>query len=213
MIALKFGGTSVANAENINKTINIVAEKSKSKKLAVVVSAFSGVTDLLILAGKTASAKDKNYKNIVAEIEKKHKEAIDELIPLSDQSEIIDTVNSNINHLKTLLDGCYLLGELSNRTADIVAGFGELLSSQIIATALKQKVSNSTFKDSRELIKTDNNFGKASVNFAETNTLIKDYFKNNSQQVTLLPGFIASSADGNTTTLGRGGSAFTTALI
>ena len=179
MIVLKFGGTSVANAENINKTINIIAQKSKDKKLAVVVSAFSGVTDLLILAGKMASAKDRNYKNIVSEIEKKHKEAIDELIPLSDQSEIIDTVNSNINHLKTLLDGCYLLGELSNRTADIVAGFGELLSSQIIATALKQKVSNSTFKDSRELIKTDNNFGKASVNFAETNTLVNDYLKNN----------------------------------
>ena len=60
MIVLKFGGTSVANAENINKTINIIAQKSKDKKLAVVVSAFSGVTDLLILAGKTASAKDKN---------------------------------------------------------------------------------------------------------------------------------------------------------
>ena len=72
MIALKFGGTSVANAENINKTINIVAEKSKSKKLAVVVSAFSGVTDLLILAGKTAGAKDKGYKDIVSQIEKKH---------------------------------------------------------------------------------------------------------------------------------------------
>ena len=213
MIALKFGGTSVANAENINKTINIVAEKSKSKKLAVVVSAFSGVTDLLILAGKTASAKDKNYKNIVAEIEKKHKEAIDELIPLSEQSEIIDVINSNINHLKTLLDGCYLLGELSNRTADIVAGFGELLSSQIIATALKQKVSNSSFKDSRELIKTDNNFGKASVNFTETNTLINNYFKNNNQQVTIFPGFIASSVDGNTTTLGRGGSDYTAAII
>ena len=61
MIVLKFGGTSVANAENINKTINIIAQKSKDKKLDVVVSAFSGVTDLLILAGKTASAKDKNY--------------------------------------------------------------------------------------------------------------------------------------------------------
>ncbi len=213
MIVLKFGGTSVANAENITKTINIVAQKSKDKKLAIVVSAFSGVTDLLILAGKTASVKDKNYKNIVSEIEKKHKEAIEELIPLSEQSEIIDIVNSNINHLKTLLDGCYLLGELSNRTADIVAGFGELLSSQIIATALKQKVSNSTFKDSRELIKTDNNFGKASVNFIETNTLINSYLKNNNQQVTIFPGFIASSVDGNTTTLGRGGSDYTAAII
>jgi len=129
MIVLKFGGTSVANAQNIAKTLDIVAQKSKVNKLAVVVSAFSGVTDLLILAGKTASTKDKAYKDIVSQLEQKHKEAIDELIPLSEQSEVIDTINHHINHLKTLLDGCYLLGELSNRTADIVAGFGELSGS------------------------------------------------------------------------------------
>jgi aspartokinase/homoserine dehydrogenase 1 len=213
MIVLKFGGTSVANAENISKTIAIVANKSKEDKLAVVVSAFSGVTDLLILAGKTASAKDKAYKEIITDIDKKHKEAIDELIPLSDQNEIIEKINSEINLLKTLLDGCYLLGELSSRTADIVAGFGELLSSQIIAVALKQKISNSTFKDSRELIKTNSNFGKASVDFDVTNKLIADYFKKNENQVVLLPGFIASSVDGNITTLGRGGSDYTAAII
>ncbi|MDI1317798.1 bifunctional aspartate kinase/homoserine dehydrogenase I [Flavobacterium sp.] len=213
MIVLKFGGTSVANAENIAKTIQIVTNKSKEDKLAVVVSAFSGVTDLLILAGKTASSKDKSYKDIVSQIERKHKDAIDELVPLSEQSDIINTINREINHLKTLLDGCYLLGELSNRTADIVAGFGELLSSQIIAVALKQKVSNSTFKDSRELIKTNSNFGKASVDFAVTNKLIADFFKLNTNQAVLLPGFIASSTDGNTTTLGRGGSDYTAAII
>ncbi|NBU80859.1 MAG: bifunctional aspartate kinase/homoserine dehydrogenase I [Flavobacteriaceae bacterium] len=213
MIVLKFGGTSVANSENISKTIAIVTNKSKEDKLAVVVSAFSGVTDLLILAGKTASAKDRKYKDIISQIEKKHKDVIDELVPLSDQNELIDTINGNINHLKTLLDGCYLLGELSNRTADIVAGFGELLSSQIIAVALKQKVSNSNFKDSRELIKTDSNFGKASVDFEVTNRLIANYFKSNTNQVVLFPGFIASSIDGNTTTLGRGGSDYTAAIV
>lgn len=213
MIVLKFGGTSVANATNIAKAIDIVYHKSKDHQLAVVVSAFSGVTDLLILAGKTAAAKDKNYKEIISQIDKKHKEAIDELIPLSEQSEVITTINNEINLLKTLLDGCYLLGELSNRTADIVAGFGELLSSQIIAVALKQKVSNADFKDSREVIKTNSNFGKANVDFGLTNQLIADYFKGNKNQVVLFPGFIASSLDGNTTTLGRGGSDYTAAII
>ena len=213
MIVLKFGGTSVANSENISKTIAIVANKSKSHKLNVVVSAFSGVTDLLLLAGKTASAKDKKYKEIVAEIEQKHKAVIDQLIPISDQNEIIDTVNGAINHLKTLLDGCYLLGEISDRTADIVAGFGELLSSQIIALALKESVANSCFKDSRELIKTDSNFGKAQVNFEKTNHLIADFYKSISFQVIVLPGFIASSLDGNSTTLGRGGSDYTAAIL
>ena len=213
MITLKFGGTSVANAENISKTVAIIANKSNEHKLAVVVSAFSGVTDLLILAGTTAAAKNKKYKDIVVEIEQKHKSAIDELIPLTDQSDIIDTINSTINHLKTLLDGCYLLGEISIRTADSVAGFGELLSSQIIAVALKQKVATATFKDSRELIKTNSNFGKASVDFAKTNQLIANYFAANKNQVVLLPGFIASDVSGNTTTLGRGGSDYTAAII
>jgi aspartokinase/homoserine dehydrogenase 1 len=213
MIVLKFGGTSVANAENISKTLDIITNKSKEQKLAVVVSAFSGVTDLLILAGKTAASKDKTYKEIISDIDKKHKEAIDELIPLSEQSDIINTINGDINLLKTLLDGCYLLGELSGRTADIVAGFGELLSSQIIAVALKQTVGNATFKDSRELIKTNSNFGKASVDFDITNALITDYFKSNTNQVVLFPGFIASSLDGNTTTLGRGGSDYTAAIL
>jgi aspartokinase/homoserine dehydrogenase 1 len=213
MIVLKFGGTSVANSENISKTIAIIANKSKSHKLNVVVSAFSGVTDLLLLAGKTASAKDKKYKEIVAEIEQKHKAVIDQLIPISDQNEIIDTVNGAVNHLKTLLDGCYLLGEISDRTADIVAGFGELLSSQIIALALKESVANSCFKDSRELIKTDSNFGKAQVNFEKTNHLIANFYKSISSQVIVLPGFIASSLDGNSTTLGRGGSDYTAAIL
>lgn len=213
MITLKFGGTSVANSENIAKTIAIIADKSKQHKLSVVVSAFSGVTDLLILAGKTAASKDKKYKDIVAEIEQKHKTVIDELIPLTDQSELLETINSNINHLKTLLDGCYLLGEISIRTADSVAGFGELLSSQIIAVALKQKVSSAIFKDSRELIKTNSNFGKASVDFAKTNQLITDYFAASKNQVVLLPGFIASDTAGNSTTLGRGGSDYTAAIL
>ena len=127
MKTLKFGGTSVANAQNIKLVLDIVTETSKKDKLVVVVSAFSGVTDLLVLAAANASSKNKNYKEIVSQIEKKHKEAIEELIPVTEQSELIDTINANINHLKTLLDGCYLLGELSNRTSDTILSFGELL--------------------------------------------------------------------------------------
>jgi aspartokinase/homoserine dehydrogenase 1 len=78
--------------------------------------------------------------------------------------------------LKRLLDGCFLLGELSPRTSDTILSFGELLSSYIIAEALKQKLKNSSYKDSRELIKTNNNFGKAVVNFDVHNALIADYF-------------------------------------
>ena len=213
MDVLKFGGTSVANAQNINLVLNIVTHASSKDALVVVVSAFSGVTDLLLLAAAKAAAKDKTYKDIVQQIEQKHKEAIEELISLSEQSELIDTINSNINHLKTLLDGCYLLGELSNRTSDTILSFGELLSSQIIAKALQPKISTAGYKDSREFIKTNSQFGKASVNFDITNKLIFDFFSKTSARATVIPGFIASSEDGNTTTLGRGGSDYTAAIV
>ena len=213
MIVLKFGGTSVANAQNIQKVITIVNQKAKENKLAVVVSALSGVTDMLINASKKAATKDEIYKTNIDEIKQKHFDAISDLVETANQNQLLIKINSQINQLQTLLDGCFLLGELSPRTADAIAGFGELLSSQIIATALQQTIPNSNFKDSRELIKTNSNFGKASVDFEVTNKLIADYFASNKSQVVLLPGFIASSEDGNTTTLGRGGSDYTAAII
>jgi aspartokinase/homoserine dehydrogenase 1 len=213
MIVLKFGGTSVANAQNIQKVISIVNQKAKDNKLAVVVSALSGVTDMLINASKKAASKDETYKTTIEEIKQKHFDAIADLVDAANQNQLLIKINSQINQLQTLLDGCFLLGELSPRTSDAVASFGELLSSQIIATALQQTIPNSNFKDSRELIKTNANFGKASVDFEVTNKLIADYFASNKSQVVLLPGFIASSEDGNTTTLGRGGSDYTAAII
>ena len=213
MIVLKFGGTSVANAQNIQKVITIVNQKAKENKLAVVVSALSGITDMLINASKKAAAKDEIYKTNIEEIKQKHFDAISDLVDNANQNQLLIKINSQINQLQTLLDGCFLLGELSPRTADAIASFGELLSSQIIATALQQTIPNSNFKDSRELIKTNSNFGKASVDFEVTNQLIADYFASNKSQVVVLPGFIASSEDGNTTTLGRGGSDYTAAII
>ena len=214
MKILKFGGTSVANANNIKLVLSIVENTAAtSTKLVVVVSAFSGVTDLLILAASKAASKDITFKDVVSQIEEKHREAIEELIISSQQKPLLEAINSDINHLKTLLDGCFLLGELSNRTSDTIMGFGELLSSQIIAKALEQKVHNSGYKDSREIIKTNNHFGKAVVNFELSNQLIKDYFNSNVFRVTLVPGFIASSTDGYSTTLGRGGSDYTAAIL
>ena len=213
MKVLKFGGTSVANAQNIKLVINIVSKKAIDEKLIVVVSAFSKVTDMLQIASKKAAAGDESFKEILAEIEKKHLDALKELIPVSEQSSLLSHIKRIVNHLETLLDGCYLLGELSLRTADTILSFGELLSSYIIAEALKQNLKNSGYKDSRELIKTNKHFGKAAVNFEITNSLIVEYFASNENQVVVMPGFIAASQDGINTTLGRGGSDYSAAII
>ena len=213
MKVLKFGGTSVANAENIKLVLDIVLNKAQDEKLVVVVSALSKVTDLLQSAATKAAANDESFKDIVVEIEKKHLDALKQLIPVSEQSGLLSHIKRIINHLETLLDGCFLLGELSPRTLDTILSFGELLSSYIIAEALKQKLKNSSYKDSRELIKTNNQFGKAVVNFELSNQLIADFFASNDNQVVVMPGFIATSEDGINTTLGRGGSDYTAAII
>ncbi|WP_298394014.1 bifunctional aspartate kinase/homoserine dehydrogenase I [Flavobacterium sp.] len=213
MLTLKFGGTSVANAQNIKLVIEIINKKAKENRLAVVVSALSGVTDMLINASKKAAAKEESYQNTIDEIKQKHFDAIADLVDNANQNQLLIKINSQINQLQTLLDGCFLLGELSPRTADAIASFGELLSSQIIASALQQSLPNSTFKDSRELIKTDSHFGKASVDFKLSNKIIADYFSSNKSQVVILPGFIASDDFQNTTTLGRGGSDYTAAIV
>jgi bifunctional aspartokinase / homoserine dehydrogenase 1 len=213
MKILKFGGTSVANAQNIKLVLDIVSNKAKKDKLVVVVSALSKVTDLLQLAASKASNNDESFKEIVTNIEKLHLDTLKQLIPVSEQSGLLSHLKRIINHLETLLDGCFLLGELSSRTSDTILSFGELLSSYIIAEALKQNLKNSSYKDSRELIKTNANYGKAGVIFESTNALIADFFASNDAQVVVMPGFIASTQDGINTTLGRGGSDYTAAII
>lgn len=213
MIVLKFGGTSVANAQNIKLVLDIVSKKAQNDRLAVVVSAFSGVTDLLLKTSNQAASKDGSYQTTLDEISQKHVETITNLVSEKNQKALFETIETEIKQLKTLLDGCFLLGELSPRTSDAIASFGELLSAQIFAVALQEKVSDSIFKDSRELLKTNSNFGKATINYKVTNSLISDYFNSIKQSVILLPGFIASDEKGNTTTLGRGGSDFTASIL
>ncbi|WP_396178745.1 bifunctional aspartate kinase/homoserine dehydrogenase I [Flavobacterium sp.] len=213
MKTLKFGGTSVANAQNIKLALNIILNEAQDTKLTVIISAFTGVTDLLVEASKKAALNDAGYKGIVTEIEQKHFDAIKALIPVHEQSRLLSHIKRSINHLETLLDGCALLGELSDRTSDTILSFGELCSAFIVAETLKQHLPDSICKDSRELIKTNNFFGQAQVNFEITNDLITNYFNSNTAHVTVLPGFIASSTDANNTTLGRGGSDYTAAII
>ena len=213
MKVLKFGGTSVANAQNIKLVLEIIKNKAQDSKLIVVVSAFSGVTDLLVLAAEKASEKDISYTNIVAEIKQKHHVAIQELLPISERKCTQDGFDYELNLLKTLLDGCYLLGELSSRTSDTILSFGELFSSGIIAEALIQEIPQSSHADSRKFIKTNNHFGKAVVNFELTNKLINNFSQFKNENVTVIPGFIASSLNNNNTTLGRGGSDYTAAIV
>ena len=177
----------------------------------VVVSAFGKTTNALIEGANLAKSKNDDYKKVVLQLEKHHFEVIKELIPVTNQSAIISHVKQLFNQLETIYEGCYLLQELSPKTLATISGFGELLSSFIIAEASKLEL-DTNYKDSRELIIASNQYLGASVDFSSTNENITNYFKNNNAQVTLLPGFVARTVHGETTTLGRGGSDYTAAI-
>jgi aspartokinase/homoserine dehydrogenase 1 len=212
MKVLKFGGTSVANPENIRKVKTIV-QNLGNQKSAVVVSAFGGVTDLLLNTSKLASEQNQDYKKTLQEIENRHIGAIKELIPVQNQSAVLSKVKSDLNVLETLLEGSFLIGELTSKLSDKIVSYGELLSAYIISEFFKSEGLDAIFKDSRELIITDDNYGKANVDFKRTNAHCNTFFKSNQHDVVLLPGFVASSDSGDSTTLGRGGSDYTAAII
>ncbi|KOS05529.1 aspartate kinase [Flavobacterium akiainvivens] len=213
MNVIKFGGTSVANAQNISRCLDIIKEKKEKEPVIVVVSALGGVTDLLLSAAVSASQKNEDYKAVLQQVETRHIDTIKGLVPVTGQSSVLSHAKRELNRLETLLDGCYLLGELSERTKDLILSFGEVLSSYIISEVLKAQGEDAALADSRELIKTNSRFGKAVVNFEVTNTLIFNYFEADNHSINVMPGFIAQSADGYTTTLGRGGSDYTAAIV
>ncbi|WP_339886305.1 bifunctional aspartate kinase/homoserine dehydrogenase I [Polaribacter vadi] len=210
MKVLKFGGSSVANSENIKQVLSIVAKTSKEHKIAVVVSAFGKTTNNLIEGANTALVDIKVAKEILETIKNLHFQVIDDLVK-THKNEVIEEVTSMLYRLNSIYEGIFLLQELSDKTLAKVCSFGERLSSYIIANAAKENL-DATHKESRELIITNDDFLNAQVNFKITNKNITSFFDENKHQITLLGGFISSNIDGKTTTLGRGGSDFTAAI-
>ncbi|SFD51948.1 aspartate kinase [Chitinophaga sp. CF118] len=213
MQVLKFGGTSMGSAQAIEQVCNIIQNKKPNGRFTIVASAMSGITDKLIQCGQLAGQGQEQYRSVLLEIENKHLDTIRTLFPITVQSGLISQVKKRLNILETLCDGIFQVGELSNRSLDKIMSFGELMSSYLLAEKLKLSGLKAVWKDSRELIVTDNNFGNAAVNFLATNHQSVQYFQQENADYFVLPGFVAASADGETTTLGRGGSDYTAAIM
>ena len=213
MQVLKFGGTSVANAENINKVVAIVKESVKRDTTVVVVSALGGVTDLLLDAAALAADGNELYKEKLSTIELRHIDAVKQLIPVVQQSQLLSLVKRSCNEIEDICNGIFLLRELTARSKDRIASYGEWLSSQIIAAKFNADGTEAVWKDARELIVTNADYTAAEVNFAETEKKIKYFFSKEIAALFILPGFIATDKNGITTTLGRGGSDYTAAII
>ena len=213
MQVLKFGGTSVANAENINRVIAVMKESALREKTVVVVSALGGITDLLLTAATLAAEGNEVYKEKLTPIEQRHLETVKQLVPVAHQSQSLSLVKKSCNEIEDICNGIFLLRELTARSKDRIASYGEWISSQIVTAKCKADGLAAQWVDAREIIITDTAFTMAEVDFDTTNKKVSEYFLNSEASLWIVPGFIASSIDGITTTLGRGGSDYTAAIL
>ncbi len=187
---MKFGGSSVGSAERIQNVAKIVLDARKIGEVAVVVSAMQGVTDKLLALDFDS-------------VKEKHLTAAKDL-KVAAPTELL-------SELEGVVKGIKLLGDASPMALDLVVSFGERLSANLVAACLNKKTP-SVAVDSRELVKTDSNFQNAAVDFAATNVRIRNYFKK-LNKLPIVTGFISSNSAGKTTTLGRGGSDYSSAIL
>ncbi|MEX0646758.1 MAG: bifunctional aspartate kinase/homoserine dehydrogenase I [Balneolaceae bacterium] len=212
MKVLKFGGSSVGTPDAIKNVVEIVSSQ-KEDRLVVVVSAFRGVTDQLIKMAELAARADEGYTEILREIEQRHFDTIKSILSPKCQSDTITRFKIIFNELEDVLQGVSLIHELTPKTLDFIVGFGERFSALVLAACLEQKEIPALFTDTRRLIKTDNNYGSARVLVAQTYQNIKNHLKQNSENVIVATGFIASTEKNESTTLGRGGSDYTASIF
>ena len=212
MQVLKFGGTSVSSAENIHKSLAIVAAALRQGPVVMVVSALGGTTDALIGAGRAAAAAQVSYRDTLATLAERHQQAARELLP-ADFAPAAAEIFTAFAELHRLCDGVFALGELSVRTLDRLMSYGELLSSRLVAAAARAQGLAAVWADARELIMTNSRFGRAEVQLAGTERQVTSFWGQKPVVFGVVAGFIAADAQGNTTTLGRGGSDYTAALL
>ena len=213
MKIIKFGGSSVGSPDRIKNVIEIVRSKSSEGIGGIVFSAYSGVTDNLIKVAHLALSRDKSYITLFEEIQQKHHDFAEQLVPdLKENGILKEGIDLRLSELREILDGIYLIKELTPKTLDYVQSFGEQLSAYTICVAFNSAGINAEYLDARKVIKTDNNFGNAHLLETETYYFISQEFIRNST-LRIITGFIASTHEGETTTLGRGGSDYSAAIF
>ena len=213
MLVLKFGGSSVGSVKGIEQIIGILKDKEYSSNVsAVIVAAFSGVTDALIELASTA-VRGESYKEQLETISKRHRDCAEYFLKNDERKKAVKEIENNITLLSQILDGITLLNELSLRSQDLVMSFGERLSANLVASIFTANGIKSSYLDARNLVKTNSNFGRAEVLRKETESNIKTYFKTAKKTLQIVTGFIGSTPDEYTTTIGRNGSDLTAALF
>jgi aspartate kinase len=215
MIVMKFGGTSVQDAEAINRVAAIVRERVAEKPV-VVVSALAKITDqLLAMAAAAGAGRREQALQLLRTAQERHYNTAVDLLGTHAFEQIAPELEADFKGLKELLRGVVAVGELTPRSTDTIAGFGERVSSKIAAAAFSQRGIEAAHVDSRKCIVTDETFGKAVPQFGETDARLGEMVKPLLERgsVPVMGGFIGATRAGIPTTLGRGGSDFSAAIV
>jgi aspartate kinase len=215
VIVMKFGGTSVGSAERIEGVARLVAEH-RGRAPLVVVSALGGVTDQLIRGARLALKRDPESGAVLDDLRRRHQEAIHGLLPEGPEKErLLLHIESVLSELSVLYQGIHHLEEHTPRSLDAISAMGERLSFEIAAAALAARGLPMQAIDSRQVLVTDDAFGRAQPRLAETGTRLRARVLPliHEGRIPLLPGFIGATEEGVTTTLGRGGSDWSASLF
>ena len=207
MKVLKFGGTSVGTIDSL-RNVKAIVEQNEEQTI-VVVSALGGLTDKLIATAKTAAKGGDSYYPDFQSMILRHHNIINGLVPEEHKAEVTTLVDSMLEELGNIYKGVSLIRDLSPRSLDIIVSYGERLSSTIISRIIKDAV----LFDSRNFIKTLEQFGKHVLDNDATQNLVHETFDNADFKVAVVPGFISTDAEGDITNLGRGGSDYTAAIL
>jgi aspartate kinase len=216
MIIMKFGGTSVENARSMESVIKIVAHQKERQPL-VVLSAIAGATnDLLICAQNALEGKLDDSVSVLNNLLERHVTIAENIIDdRPSYQQVIQFCRRRIEELKTLCQGIAILGELTNRSLDSIASVGERMSSMILSEAMKQRGFAAELVDARTFMFTDEHYSSAVPLFEQIELKSKEILSPllKSRKIPITQGYIGSTVRGVTTTLGRGGSDYSAAII
>src|SRR5213593_4533250 len=215
MIVCKFGGTSVQDAEAVRRVAGIIKARLKDKPV-VVASAMGKTTNGLLQAAETAArGKRQEALDLLGKIRERHYREAQKLLAGSAQEAVLEALGTHFKELATLLKGLAILGELTPRSMDAVASFGERLSTLLLTEALLERGIPAQLVDARRCVITDDNFTRAAPLFDLTDIAIREHLLPvvRSGKVPVIQGFIGSTLDGVITTIGRGGSDYSAAII
>jgi aspartate kinase len=216
VVVMKFGGTSVGNAERMQNVAEIVAEHARRVEVVVVISAMGGVTDMLIRAGTEASQGDcEHWKNVRRELARRHREVADQLLTPAEQAVVLPRLAGQLGNFENLCSGFSLVREVTPRAMDTLSSLGEVMAAQLLAAILRSRGAPAEAVDATELIVTDDNFGNATPLFDETNSKTRQRLQGLRRRgvIPIVTGFRSATHEGVCTTLGRGGSDYTGTII